>query len=74
MKLSNVHEGKECRIIKIDLSDKFKKRLNELGIFEGAKVKVTKKREKAFIILSVSGVFYALREKDSNNIMVEEYE
>jgi Fe2+ transport system protein FeoA len=74
MKLSEVREGKECRIIKIDLSDKFKKRLNELGIFEGAKVKVTKKRERAFIILSVSGVFYALREKDSNNIMVEEYE
>lgn len=74
MKLSEVNEGEKCRIIKIDLSDKFKKRLNELGIFEGAKVKVTKKREKAFLILSVSGVFYALREKDSNNIMVEDYE
>lgn len=74
MKLSNVCEGKECKIAKIDLSDKFKKRLNELGIFEGAKIKVTKKREKAFIILSVSGVFYALREKDINNIMVEYYE
>ena len=74
MKLSEVYEGKKCRIIKIDLPDKFKKRLNELGIFEGAKVKVTKKRERAFLILSVSGVFYALREKDSNNIMVEDYE
>ena len=74
MNLSNVNEGKECKIIEINLSDKFKKRLNELGFYEGAKIKVTKKREKAYLILSVSGVFYALREKDAKNIMVEVYE
>ncbi len=71
MELYKVNEGEECKITKIELKDKLKKRLNELGIFEGAKIRVTIKRGNAFLILSVSGVFYALREKDASKIMVE---
>ena len=74
MNLSMALEGKRCMVIKINLSDKTKKRFNELGLYEGVEIKVTKKRKNAFLILDILGVFYAIRDKDAKNIMVECYE
>ena len=69
-----VNEGEKCKVIKISFNDKTKKRFNELGLYEGVEIKVSRKRKKAFLILDVLGVFYAIRDRDAKNIMVECYE
>ena len=74
MNLALIKEGKCCKVLKINLNERALKRLKELGIYEGACVRVSRKKNKAFLILSVLGVFYAVREKDAKNILVEEYE
>ncbi len=70
MKLADIMVNEEVIIVKIELPDKFKKRLYELGFYEGVSARVVKNRKRAFIVLSVKETYYALRYKDAEFIEV----
>ena len=70
MKLTELKVNEKGTIVKISLPDKFKKRLFELGFYNGARIMVTKTRKKVFIIISVKESHYALRYKDAEFIEV----
>ena len=74
MKLSNANVGKFYIITSINLPKKSQKRLIELGIFVGAKFKVCKKRNNAFLIILATDTFYAIRYENANQIEVKVYE
>ena len=74
MKLSKVNVGNFCIISSINLPKKSQKRLIELGIFVGAKIKVCKKRNNAFLIILATDTFYAIRYENANQIEVKVYE
>ncbi len=74
MKLTELEYSRIGVIVKINLDVKFKKRLFELGIYEGARIRLIKEREKSFVIIEVCGVYYALRYNDARQIEVRTYE
>ncbi len=71
MFLAEITNGSECKIVGVYLNDKMKKRLSELGVKKGAKVKVIKKSvKKAPMIFLVKNTFLSVREEDAKKIEV----
>ncbi len=72
MRLTELKAGEIAKILNIFLPNKFKKRLAELGIFDGVSMRVVLKSvNKKPLVIFVRGVFYALRFSDASNIEVK---
>lgn len=72
MFLSEIESGKNCEILSVDLCEKLKGRLFEIGVKKGEKIKLIRMSYKGSpIIILVKNTFFAIREEDAKKIEVK---
>lgn len=75
MRLCNVKKNKNYKIVKISLDDKLNRRLADIGIYEGASVKLIRKSiSGSTYLFDVMKIAIALRRAIVVNIIVKEYD
>lgn len=73
MTLEHLDIGKEAEIISLDTSENMKKRLLDLGLVPGTKIKpVLSSGKKEFVAYMVRRTLIAIRKEDAKKIMVRE--
>ena len=71
MTLGHIDIGSEAEIISLDVGDNMKKRLLDLGLVPGTKVKaILSSGKKEFVAYMVRRTIIAIRKEDANKIRV----